>query len=95
MFELEIGSVPVNLSAALFTGDLAGGGSIFRVQNRGGQTVYRSTAPTGMAPIPGVVRGFRHPAGSDVDIVVTSGDNDDTWCWTSQGAATLVLETAV
>ena len=89
MDEFEITAVPLDLSAAL------GGPGTFRVQNRGPATVYRAEWPT--MPTPGVdARGWRHPVGSEVNVVVMLDANSPaTWLWTSGGTATIVLEAAV
>ena len=89
MDEFEVTATPLDLSAAL------AGTGVFRVQNRGEATVYRAEWPT--QPTPGVdARGWRHPVGSEVDIVVMNDANSPpTWVWTSSGSATLVVEAAV
>ena len=89
MDEFEVTATPLDLSAAL------GGSGVFRVQNRGEATVYRAEWPT--QPTPGVdARGWRHPVGSEIDIMVMDDANSPpTWLWTSSGQATIVLEASV
>ena len=93
MDEIEVTTTPLDLSAALFTGAAAGGGGVYRIQNRGPGTVYRTTTPPGMAPVPGAVRGWRHPQGDEVAVAIFSGPLDPhTWVWTSSDRATLLVE---
>ena len=61
-----------------------------RVHSRGPQTAYRTVA--GTEPDPAAVRGYRHPAGSEVRIEVWGADASMAWFWTGTGTATLVFE---
>ena len=89
MEEFEVSAVPLDLSAAL------GGTGVYRMQVRLGQTVYRAEWPT--MPTPGVdARGWRHPVGSETDIMVMDDANSPpTWLWTSAGSSIVVLEASV
>ena len=90
MDEIELGIIPVDLGLALglpLTGNTV---TLFRMQNRGPQTVYMWRSLT--APIPGDVRGFRHPTGSFFLRSVYSADIGTLWAWTASGDATLVIE---
>ena len=96
MDEVEVTTTPLDLSAALFTGAAAGGVGVFRIQNRGTATVYRATMDPGTSPVPGMIRGWRHPQGDEVAVAIFSGPDDPhTWVWTSSGDATLVVEAQV
>ena len=91
MWEIELGTTPVDLGAMIGVSATGNTVSTFRVQNRGPSTVYRAQSLA--VPNPAGVRGFRHTSGSTalvrVPSVATSGA---TWLWTASGNATVVVE---
>ena len=89
MDEIEVGATPVDLGASLNLGT-GGTVSFFRMQNRGGGTVYRTVAAT--SPDPSALRGFRHPVGSTLPVRIVADPDERTWIWTAGGSATVVLE---
>ena len=98
MIEIQITTTPINLGAALGAAATARVTTLYRIQNRGPATVYRSRAA--IAVNPAAVRGFRHGVGS---VVMTAIPSDDirqngvlgpTWVWTAAGDATLIAEEA-
>ena len=93
--EVEVTEQPFSIAALLgrtsqhWVGDQTW---IFRgrVQNRGTATVYRTISSA--VPDPAAVRGFRHPAASEVTIAVWGADPAMAWFWTAGGTATLIFE---
>ena len=87
MLEIEVTTTPVNLAVALNLD--AFGLQLWRVQNRGPSTIYRTESAT--QPDTAAVRGWRHSAGSSFDLTLRGEDNP-TWVWTSSNGATLVFD---
>ena len=94
MYELTIGTTPVDLGAAVGISPTGRGVSAYRLQNRGPQTIYR--AQSDISPDAAAVRGFRHSTGTAITVRIPTADiGGATWVWTSTGNATLVVEIAV
>ena len=87
--EIEIGAAPLSLNLALAV-PAEGTLRIVRVQNRGPSTVYLSRGTT--QPVPGQIRGQRHPSGDTWRMIIYSADIGTSWAWTGNGDATLVTE---
>ena len=87
MLEIEVTTTPVNLAVALNLGLF--GLQLWRVQNRGPSTIYRTESAT--QPDAAAVRGWRHASGETFDLTLM-GEGFPAWVWSNTNGATLVFD---
>ena len=87
MLEIQVTTTPTNLAVALNLDPF--GLQLWRAQNRGAATVYRTESAT--QPDAAAVRGWRHGVGGSFDLTLRGEDNP-TWVWTASNGATLVFD---
>lgn len=94
MFEVVIGTTPVDLGAVVGVPTIGRSVGTYRLQNRGPETVYRTQSVA--SPDAVAVRGFRHATGTYIDVRIPTSDlGGATWLWTSTGNATVIAEIAI